>query len=48
MPYFRFHIKVISYGTCLSLSDLTLLGMITSSCVYVAANGIISFFYMAE
>ena len=22
MPYFRFHIEVISYGICLSLSDL--------------------------
>ena len=34
-------------GVCLSLS-LTSLSMIISSCVHVAANDIISFFFMAE
>ena len=38
---------MISYGTCLSLSDL-LHCMIISSCIHVAANGIISFFFMAS
>ena len=38
---FRFHMSVILYGSCLSLSDF-LLNMIISSCIHVAANGIIS------
>ena len=35
---------MISYGICLSLSDLTSLGVIISRSIHVAANGIISFF----
>ena len=46
MPYFRFPIQVISYGICLSLSDV--LSMIISRSIYVAADGIILFFFMAE
>ena len=42
VPYFRVHIEVISYGICLSLSEL--LSMRISSCMDVAANGTISFF----
>ena len=38
---FRFHMSVILYGICLSLSDF-LLNMIVYSCIHVAANGIIS------
>ena len=36
---------MISYGICLSPSDLLRLSMIISSCNHVAANGIISFFF---
>ena len=39
---------MISYGICLSLSGLLHLARIISSCIHVAANGIISFFFMAE
>ena len=35
---------MISHGICLPLSDLTSVGMIISSSIHVAANGIISFF----
>ena len=38
---FRFHMSVILYGICLSFSDF-LLNMIISSCIHVAANGIVS------
>ena len=40
---FRVHIQIISYGICLSLSDLTF-SMIISRFIHVAANGYISFF----
>ena len=36
VSYFRFHVKVISYGICLSLLDL--FSMIISSCICVAAK----------
>ena len=39
MLYFRFHIYLISYGICLSLSDLTSLSIISRS-IHVAADGI--------
>ena len=39
---------MISYGICLSLSDLTSLSMRVSSSIHVAANGVILFFFMAE
>ena len=45
-PYFRFHIAVISYIICPSLSDL--LSMRISSCIHVAANGMLSFFFVAK
>ena len=50
VPYFRFHVYVISYGICLSLSDLLhfLLTYLHSSCTQVAANDIILFFFMIE
>ena len=35
--------SAIIYTICLSLSDLTSLSMIMSSCIHVATNGIISF-----
>jgi len=35
---------VISYGTCIFLSDLLHLVLIISKSIHVAANGIISFF----
>ena len=38
---------MISYGICLSLSDISL-SMRVSISIYVAANGIILFFFMAE
>ena len=37
---------MVSYGPCLSLSDLFHLRI--SSCIHVAANGIILFFFMTE
>ena len=43
--FFRFHIYVISYDICLSL---TLLSMIISRSIHIAVNVIISFFFMAE
>ena len=43
MSYFRFHIYVISYGICLSLSVIAL-SMIMSRSIHVATNGIILFF----
>ena len=46
-PYFRFHIKVIAYGIFFSFW-FTSLRMIISICIHFAANGIISFFLMAE
>ena len=42
VPYFRFHISVISYSICLSPSNL--LSMIISGCIHAAANGIILLF----
>ena len=42
VPYFRFHMSVISHNVCLSLSYL--LSMITSGCTHAAANGIILLF----
>ena len=41
MLYFRFHIQVIWYGICFSLSSLSTL---ISMFIHVAENGIISFF----
>ena len=38
----------MSYYIYLSLYDLTLLSMIISKSIHVTANGIISFFFMAE
>ena len=50
IPFYHFywiHIKVITW--CLSFSLwLTSLNMIISSFLHVAANGITSFFFMAE
>ena len=47
VPYFRFYIQVTSYGTSLCLSDS--LYLVWSSLDHdVAADGIISFFLMAE
>ena len=43
MSYFRSYVQVISYGICLSLSDLT--SPIISRSIHVAADGIISFFF---
>ena len=43
---FRFCVYVISYGVCLFLTYF--FSMIISSCILIAANGIISFFFMAE
>ena len=48
MPCIRVQIKVITYGICLSLSDLLHLVLRVSSSNHVAANGIILFFFMAE
>ena len=46
MLYFRLHLLVISYGICLSLSDLFHLVIISRS-ICVAANGILSLSFMA-
>ena len=48
MPHFRFHIREVSYGISLSLSDLLHLVWESLSCIHVAANGNISFFLVAE
>ena len=44
--WYIFH--MISYGGWLSLSDLTSFSMIISSCIHVAAIGIVLFFFMAS
>ena len=45
VPYYRLHIEVISY-VFVFLFDV--ISMIIFSCIYVAANSIISFFFKAE
>ena len=45
---FRVQIQEMSYDISLSLFDLTSLSMRLSRSIHVAANGLISFFLMAE
>ena len=45
VPYFRYHMKVISHMVFVFLC-LTSFNVKISSCIHVAANGIILFFFM--
>ena len=44
----RFHIYVLAYGICFSLSDLTSLCMTDSRSIHLTTNNSVSFLFMAE